>query len=102
LRIRIVMTFDFLASARFIICGSSHGSRLANALDDADAKVADLSTPGWSATEKSVELMTEELSEVLEEPWESTTDILYQLLENSSYFAVNPEDWTGSTMCRRH
>jgi hypothetical protein len=75
----------------FIICGSSHGSCIANALDDADAKVADLSVPGWRPTESNVALMTEQLLEELEEPWDGPTYIVYQLFDNGSYLSVSTD-----------
>jgi hypothetical protein len=86
---------DECKQPRFIICGASHGSRLANALDDADAKVADLSVPGWRPTESNVERMTEQLLEELEEPWEGTTYIVYQLSDNGCYLSVSTDGTTS-------
>jgi hypothetical protein len=42
---------DILISTRFILVGASHASRLAGALRELGAEVADLSVPGWKLTE---------------------------------------------------
>jgi hypothetical protein len=54
----------------YIIVGASHAGRLASALKDTSAEVADLLVPGWRVTDTAIESSTALLRETLEEKWE--------------------------------
>jgi hypothetical protein len=82
---------DILHSTRFVLVGASHASRLASALKDLGAEVADLSVPGWRLSEANVEDSAALLREVLEEEWEGDTIVLFQLFDNTSYYAIGPD-----------
>jgi hypothetical protein len=80
---------DVLSQTRFIVCGGSHASRLASALDEAGAKVADLSSPGWCASALNVESSARLLHEELKELWEGETYIIYHLFDNSVFYSTS-------------
>jgi hypothetical protein len=80
---------------RYIFVGASHASRLASAMREAGAEVADISVPGWRVSEANVEHACELLKEVLEEDWEDDTVIVYQLFDNSSFMYVGPDGTSG-------
>jgi hypothetical protein len=83
------------SSTRFIFVGASHASRLASAMREAGAEVAEISVPGWKVSEMNVERACELLKEVLEEEWEDDTVIIYQLYDNSTFMYVGPDGTAG-------
>jgi hypothetical protein len=83
------------SSTKYIFVGASHASRLASAMREAGAEVADISVPGWRVSEANVEHACELLKEVLEEDWEDDTVIVYQLFDNSSFMYVGPDGTCG-------
>jgi hypothetical protein len=62
-----------LAGKRFVLCGASHMSRLANVFEDYGALVVDLSVPGWRASATNVEEMAGQLSSVLSKDFSGET-----------------------------
>jgi hypothetical protein len=80
-----------IADMRFIIVGASHASRLASALREMGAEVADLAVPGWKITDESVDANIALLKEVLEEEWTGDTIIVYQLFDNSAFFGISAD-----------
>jgi hypothetical protein len=80
------------SSTRFIFVGASHTSRLASAMREAGAEVADISVPGWRVSETNVEHACKLLKEVLEE---DDTVIVYQLFDNSTFMYVGPDGTAG-------
>jgi len=77
---------------KLVIVGGSNGNRICDELlDTSEVVVTDLSVPGWKVTEKSVEEKTAELRDLLRGLDESTTTIVYQLYDDSSYL-VKRED----------
>jgi hypothetical protein len=76
---------------RFVVIGASHASRLASALRETGAEVADLAVPGWKISGENVEAMSALLREVLEEEWTGETIVIYQLFDNSSYFGISAD-----------
>jgi hypothetical protein len=76
---------------RFIVIGASHASRLASALRETGAEVADLAVPGWKISSDSVDAMCLLLKEVLEEEWAGETIVVYMLFDNSSYFGISAD-----------
>jgi hypothetical protein len=76
---------------RFVVIGASHACRLASALRETGAEVADLAVPGWKISSESVEAMCVLLKEVLEEEWTGETIVIYQLFDNSSYFGISAD-----------
>jgi hypothetical protein len=75
-----------------VVVGASHASRLASALREAGAEVADLSEPGWRLTTENVESMCMLLKEVLEEQWEGEMLVLCQLFDNASFSGMGTEN----------
>jgi hypothetical protein len=82
---------DGITGIKFVLVGASHASRLANALREAGAEVADLSEPGWRLNAENVESMCILLKEVLEEPWEGETVVIYQLFDNLTYVGIGSD-----------
>jgi hypothetical protein len=78
-------------NTRFIIIGGSHAARIASALDDLNLEVTDLSSPGWSVTDANVQCATALLLEELELNKQMKTIIIYQLLDNSSYYGTRSD-----------
>jgi hypothetical protein len=78
-------------NTRFIVIGGSHAARIDGALDDLDLEVADLSSPGWTVTEANVQCATALLLEELKQNKQMKTIIIYQLLDNSSYFGTGED-----------
>jgi hypothetical protein len=78
-----------LAGKRFVLCGASHMSRLANVFEDYGALLVDLSVPGWRASATNVEEMAGQLSSVLSEEFSGETFVVYQLFDNSVYMACS-------------
>jgi hypothetical protein len=68
-------------NTRLIFVGSSHTCRLASAFKDIykedEIEIADLSVPGWKATDAAVETSATLLKETLEEEWDGDTIIFY-------------------------
>jgi hypothetical protein len=62
---------------RYIIVGASHACRIASALREAGADVADLSVLAWKLSESNVETSVALLREVLDEEWEGEIVILH-------------------------
>jgi hypothetical protein len=56
--------------------------------------VADLSVLGWKISRASVDSGCTLLKEVLEELWEGDTVVIYQMVDNTTYYAVM-EDGTA-------
>jgi hypothetical protein len=88
-----------VSELRFIIIGASHASRLASALREMGAEVADLAVPGWRISAENVEASIGLLKEVLEEEWNGETIIVYQLFDNSAFFGISA-DGTASLPVR--
>jgi hypothetical protein len=78
-----------VSNTRYVVCGTSHSVQLANALDDLEVNVVDISCPGWKISADSVEEMRQQLVNVLKEHRDGTTVIIYQLFDNSWYMAIN-------------
>jgi hypothetical protein len=83
------MQFDATPNTRYVFVGGSHAGRLASALRESGAEVADASVPGWKISEESVETSIELLKEILEEHWAGDTVILYQLFDNTTFFCFS-------------
>jgi hypothetical protein len=79
------------SSTRYIFVGASHASRLASALREAGAEVADISVPGWTISEANVESSAALLREILDEKWEGDTVIMYQLFDNTTFYCVSAD-----------
>ncbi len=71
------------------LAGSSHASRLAGPLTDTYLKVVDISVPGFRISEKSVQLMVEDLTSALADLDDSKTVVLIQPFDNSIFFSCN-------------
>ncbi len=71
------------------LAGSSHSSRLAGPLTDTYLRVVDVSVPGFRISEKSVELMVEDLTAALADLDDSKTVVLIQPFDNSIFFSCN-------------
>ncbi len=71
------------------LAGSSHSSRLAGPLTDTYLKVVDVSVPGFRISEKSVELMVEDLTSAFADLDDSKTVVLIQPFDNSIFFSCN-------------
>jgi hypothetical protein len=82
---------DSINGTRIILVGASHASRLAGALKELGAEVADLSVPGWRVTADNVESCCELLKEELKDEWEGETIVLYQLFDNTSFYAIGSD-----------
>ncbi len=67
------------------LAGSSHSSRLAGPLTDTYLKVVDVSVPGFHISEKSVELMVEDLTSALADLYDSKLWYLSSLLTIPSF-----------------
>jgi hypothetical protein len=67
------------------LAGSSHSSRLAGPLTDTYLRVVDVSVPGFRISEKSVELMVEDLTAALADLDDSKTVVLIQPFDNSIF-----------------
>jgi hypothetical protein len=87
----VAVGVDTAAATRIILVGASHASRLAGALCETGAKVADLSVPGWKINNENVESSIALLREVLEEEWEGETVVMYELFDNSCYYAIGTD-----------
>jgi hypothetical protein len=85
------MQFDVTPNTRYVFVGGSHAGRLASALRESGAEVADASVPGWKISEESVETSIELLKEILEEHWAGETVILYQLFDNTTFFSIGTD-----------
>jgi hypothetical protein len=86
------MPFDYVeacAGKRFIIIGASHASRLANALEDLELCVVDLSSPGWKLNSDSASNTAGQLEEILAEDNELQNVIVYLMFDNKSYIGIN-------------
>jgi len=59
--------------------------------DQDECQVTDLSTPGWRITEANVHAKTKELDEELAGCDESTTTVVFQLMDNSSFWVVKKD-----------
>jgi hypothetical protein len=79
------------AATRIILVGASHAGRLAGALRETGAEIADLSVPGWKISDENVESSISLLHEVLEEEWEGETVVLYELFDNSCYYSIGTD-----------
>jgi hypothetical protein len=84
------------------VCGTSHAIRLANALDDLELRIEDISCPGWTVTEANVTKMAAQLQEVLAEEWDGPMYILYHLFENSVFMAVGKDGGRSLPVESRH
>jgi hypothetical protein len=71
------------------LAGSSHLCRLSGPLADTYLKVVDVSVPGFRISEKSVELMVEDLTAVLADLDDSKTVVVLQPFDNSIFFSCN-------------
>jgi hypothetical protein len=91
-----------LCNARFVVCGASHANRLANALDDLELQVKDISCPGCTVTEANVKKMSAQLQEVLAEEWDGPTYIIYYLFDNSVFMAVGDGGGRSLPVKSRH
>jgi hypothetical protein len=76
---------------RFVVVCASHAGRIADCIDNQDVEVVDLSVPGWTVTEKNVAKMTAELEKVLNEKTDLISLVIYQIFDNSIYFAEAPD-----------
>jgi hypothetical protein len=86
---------------QYIIIGGSHAGRLVDAMDTEGYKVADLSAPGWRASEFNVEEAAKSLQACIAErkPTDEGSDIIIlRLLDNSIFFA---QDSAGRSLLRR-
>jgi hypothetical protein len=79
------------SSTRYIFVGASHASRIASAMREAGAEVADISVPGWTISEANVESSAALLREILDEPWDGDTVIMYQLFDNTTFYCVSAD-----------
>jgi hypothetical protein len=82
---------DTTDAIRIILIGASHAGRLAGALRETGAEIADLSVLGWKISDENVESSIALLCEVLEEDWEGETVVLYQLFDNSCYYSIGTD-----------
>jgi hypothetical protein len=83
---------DILTNTRFILVGASHATwRLAAALKELGAEVADLSVPRWRLTEAAVEDSVALLRDVIDECWEGETVVMYQLFDNTSFYSIGTD-----------
>ncbi len=71
------------------LAGTSHLCRLSGPLADTYLKVMDVSVPGFRISEKSVELMVEDLTAVLADLEDSKTVVVLQPFDNSIFFSSN-------------
>jgi hypothetical protein len=86
------MPFDYVeacAGKRFIVIGASHASRLANALEDLELCVVDLSLPGWKLNSDSASNTAGQLEEILAEDADLQNVIVYLMFDNKSYIGIN-------------
>jgi hypothetical protein len=82
---------EALYGKRIIMIGASHTARLANVMEDMGAVVVDLSIPGWRITGDNVSSQVQQLTSVLSEEYEGETYMIYQLFDNSVFFASNDD-----------
>jgi hypothetical protein len=80
----------------FIVVGGSHAACIAGALDDLGLEVADLSSPCWTVTDTNVQCATALLLEELQLNKQMKMVIIYQLLDNSSYFGTGCDGFRRS------
>ena len=73
-----------------MVVGASHASRLGVTLAKAGAKVIQLCEPGWRVTKTRVAALSEKLKVALDAVGEDCT-VVYQMLDNSVYFAKTEE-----------
>jgi len=79
---------DFGEKPKAVTIGGSLSCRLLDDFDQDECQVTDLYTPGWKITESNVHAKTKELEEELAGYDENTTTVVFQLMDNSSYWVI--------------
>jgi hypothetical protein len=77
---------------KVVLIRASHSSRMTDELDDTCLEVVDISVRGWKISEKSVDEKVKELTEIVSQYDEKRTTIVYQLYDNSAFFAKKADD----------
>jgi len=76
---------------RVVMVGGSHSSRLTDELEETCLEVMDISVRGWRLTDASVKEKAKDLADIVSTMDESRTTIVYQLLDNMSYYIKKPD-----------
>ncbi len=72
---------------KVILMGGSHCARMVDELDETCLDVVDISVRGWRLTDSAVDEKVRELTEIVSQSDEKRTTIVYQLFDNSSFYA---------------
>lgn len=76
---------------KYLICGASHASRLADAFVATGKKVINLTQKGWRANKESCAEMALNIKQALGEATGSRIVVILQLLDNTSFYSSPSE-----------
>ena len=76
---------------KYLICGASHASRLADAFVATGKKVINLTKKGWRANKESCAEMALDIRQALGEATGSRIVVILQLLDNTSFYSMASE-----------
>jgi hypothetical protein len=82
---------DTKTETRYLVCGASHASRLAEALKATGQTVVSLARKGWKANKESCAALADEVKEVLLDTRGVRMVVVLQLMDNTSFYSSPSE-----------